>query len=302
MAVPLPVKGASLGVLYVDSTLQAKEFTKADLQVFRTLGGLVALALENGRLLEERVEKERMSRDIAMARTIQQGLFPKDLRMPEGFEAAGEARPAEETSGDYYDVVPCAGDRVALVMGDVTGHGLPSALMMASTRATLHALLAASAEPLPVVQALNGFLHRDLPPHSFVSLFLGMLDPATRAFTWANAGHNPPLWIRPSGEIVELEGTGPVLGILPDVTYRAAGPVTLAPRDVVVLYTDGVTEGRDAAGDVYGEERFRESLRRRTARAGSAQEILDGLLADLSAFTGTRPPDDDVTCLVLRAR
>jgi serine phosphatase RsbU (regulator of sigma subunit) len=301
MAVPLPVKGASLGVLYVDSTLQAREFTKTDLQVFRTLGGLIALALENGRLLEERVEKERMSRDIAMARTIQEGLFPKDLAMPAGFDVAAEARPAEETSGDYYDLVRCGAGRVAVVMGDVTGHGLAPALMMASTRAMLHALLDACSEPLPVIRSLNGFLHRDLPSHAFVSLFLGLLDPATREFRWANAGHNPPLWIRASGEVRELEGTGPVLGILPDVPYREAGPITLGAHDVVVLYTDGVTEARDDAGAVYGEERFLASLRRRCGQGRSAKAILDGILADLTAFTGTRPRDDDVTCLVLLA-
>ena len=105
MAVPLPVKGRSLGVLYVDSTLQAKEFTQGDFSLFRTLGGLIALAVENGRLVEERLEKERLARELAVAREIQSGLFPKDLPTMPGFQLAGEGRPCVETSGDYYDVM-----------------------------------------------------------------------------------------------------------------------------------------------------------------------------------------------------
>jgi sigma-B regulation protein RsbU (phosphoserine phosphatase) len=309
MAVPLTVKGKSLGVLYVDSTVQAKEFTQADFTVFRALGGVAALAVENGRLLAERVVRERMSRDLATAREIQQSLQPREIAAPEAFDIAAEARPCEETSGDYFDVVRLPGDggaggagRVALVMGDVSGHGLGPALMMASTRAMLHVLLSTLSDPSSVVGALNDFLERDMPRHSFVSLFLGILDPATRRLTWVNAGHNPPLHVRQDGTMTELTRTGLVLGVLPRVAYGVGGPVELGSGDAVVLYTDGVTEAKSPAGEMYGEDRFTASLRDAARGTAGARPLLDRLLGDLAAFTQGRAAEDDVTCLVLRTR
>jgi serine phosphatase RsbU (regulator of sigma subunit) len=302
MAVPLPVQGRSLGVLYVDSTINARDFGEADLVLFRMLGGLIALAVENGRLVAERVVKERMARELTVAREIQAGLFPKVLPALTGFEIAAEGRPCEETSGDYYDVIPLPDGRVVVVVGDVSGHGLGPALWMTSTRAFLHALVRAVAAPAEMMGALNEFLERDLPDASFVSLFVGLLDPGSRTLHFVNAGHPPGLLRRAGGALEELSTTGRVLGMFRDAAYRVGGPVELRAGDALVLYTDGITEARRPDGEMYGEERFVASLSARCRATRGAGDLLRGMLDDLAAWTSTRAPTDDITCLVLRAR
>lgn len=301
MAVPLPVKGENLGVLYVDSTVQAKEFTKADFAVFNALGAMVAVALQNAQLLAERAEKERMARDLDVARSIQQSLFPKDIENPPGFQIAALGRSCEEVSGDYYDVIPLSGGRIALVVGDVSGHGLGPSIFMAQTRALIHSLLHTHPGPRQVMESLNAFLERDMPIHSFMTLFLGVLDPAMRTLTYVSAGHNPPLVVRASGNgIEELEATGPLLGVVNAATYEVGETTPLAPGDVVLLYTDGIFEAHNPQDEIYGEDRLRDSLAQHAAHGGGAQEVMDGVLADLFAFCEGRPHDDDVTSLVVR--
>ena len=301
MATPLTAKDNRIGVLYVDSTVQAKEFTKADLAVFKALGGMAAIAIENGRLLEERAAKERMARDLAVAREIQQGLFPKDIPSPEGFDLAAVGRPCDETSGDYYDVIPLDGGRLALVVGDVSGHGLGAALFMTQARALIHALLRADPDLGRVVSGLNDFLERDMPASAFLTLFVGVLDPATRTLTYVNAGHNAPVHIRGADGAVEAyPATGPLLGVIPDTDYIVEGPIELAAGDVLMAYTDGLFEAHDPQDEMYGEPRFRESLAAHVAKGVSSEAILDGVLEDLFAFVDGRPLDDDVTALVVR--
>ncbi len=300
MAVPLQAKGSVVGVLYVDSTVRVREFSAADFRVFQALGGVVGLAVENARLLAEKAEQERLKRELAVARDIQQQLLPTDLPSPPGLDIAALGRPCEETSGDYYDVVPMSEGRLALVVGDVSGHGLGPALLMASTRALLRASLQRNAPPSDVLAWMNDYLYRDTPDGTFVSLFLGVLDPRDASVRFASAGHNPPLLLRRDGQIEELERTGPVLGVVEGVPFDMADAVTLAPGDVLLGYTDGAFEAQRADGSMYGEERFRDSLRRHVAAGGNARTIVDNLFADLEAFLGDTPMQDDVTLLLVR--
>ena len=300
MATPLLVSERPLGVLYVDSKVQAKEFSEADFRVFRALGGLIATSVHNGRLIEAQQEKERMERQLELAHDVQQRLLPADIQAPAGFDMAGVGKSADETSGDYYDVIARPDGRLALVIGDVSGHGVGPAFFMASARALLHALMESDTDPVTCLQKLNAFLCRDMPDVSFMSLFLALLDPGARTLRYASAGHNPPLLRRGSGVMEELEGTGPFLAVLEDATYRLSGAVSLEEGDVLVLYTDGIHEARDEDGEMYGEERLAASLDRHAAGGKDAEGILGGLVDDLDHFRGARRLDDDVTCLVVQ--
>lgn len=302
MAAPLPTKdGGNLGVLYVDSTVQTKEFNKADFQVFKAIGGLVAVAVENAWLREQEKEKERMARDLAVARDIQHSLLPKQLPELERFDLAAVGRPCEETSGDYYDCIRLPSGQVALVVGDVSGHGLGSALYMVSTRALLHSLLRTHPGPLQVIESLNAFLERDMPDSAFMSMFLGILDPDTGRLQYVSAGHNPPLLLRQNGTVELLGKTGPVLSILAPAPYTLSDPIQLDSGDSLVLYTDGFFEAHDEANEIYGEDRFGDSARRHAEATPEAEGMLQGMLADLMTFVGSRPLDDDVTALVVRS-
>lgn len=306
MAVPLPVKDKNLGVLYVDSTYQAKEFTKSDFAVLRSLGGIIALAVEGNDLAQAEAAKRRLEEQLALARSIQQGLLPKDVAAPPGFDLAAEGRACEATSGDYYDAIPLADGRLALVVGDVSGHGLGQALIMASTRAQVHALMRLQPSLEDVMRALNGFLARDLPRGQFMSLFLALLDPVAGTLSYVSAGHNAPLWVHADGRLSELARTGPVLGVVEDAPFGVTGPLALAPGDALVLYTDGIYEAHalpgepGGEGELWGEERFQQSVQAHVRRTTRAHDVLEGVLADLTAFVRGRPFEDDVTCLVLR--
>ena len=302
MATPLSAKSERIGVLYVDSTVQAKEFSRGDFAVFSALGGMGAIAIENGRLLEERAARERMARELAVAREIQQGLFPTNIESPSGFDIAAEGQACEETSGDYYDAIPLGDGRMALVVGDVSGHGLGAALFMTQTRALLHSFLRSDLDLQGVIRNLNAFLERDMPLNAFMTLFLGVLDPEARTLQYVNAGHNPPLHIRSGGAVDTWPRTGPLLGVIDEAAFALSDPVPLESGDVVMLYTDGIFEAHSAACAMYGETRFRDSLVAHAKAESGARGILDGVLQDLAQFCVGRPLDDDVTSLVLRVR
>ena len=191
MATPLIVKGERIGVLYVDSTVHTKEFTHADFDLFRTLGDIIAMAVLFARKSAEAAEKVRIEQQIALAGAVQGRLLPKDPAPPPGYDLAGRGRPCEEMSGDYYDVIPLEDGRVALVVGDVSGHGIGPALYMSSTRALIRGLMGEGRDALAVVGGLNRFLAQDMEDSDFMSLFLGVLDPTSRQLAYASAGHNP---------------------------------------------------------------------------------------------------------------
>jgi sigma-B regulation protein RsbU (phosphoserine phosphatase) len=172
---------------------------------------------------------------------------------------------------------------------------------MAMTRALVHLLLEQSTDPAACLTRVNRFLQRDMPLGSFMSLFLGVIDPGTREFVYASAGHNPPILWRPGGRIEEFDRTGPILGAMPDARFRCSEPCSLEPGDVLLLYTDGLTESKDVAGEMYDEERLRDSLDRHAASGRTASGVLDGLLADLDRFRRGQPLEDDITALVVRA-
>jgi sigma-B regulation protein RsbU (phosphoserine phosphatase) len=268
--------------------------------VFQALGGLIGLAVETARLVAQKQEQERLKRELLVAQQIQQRLLPSDLPQPEGYDLAGMNWPCDETSGDYYDVIPYGDGRLALVIGDVSGHGLGPALIMATTRALLRSSLISNPEPLAAICGMNTYLERDIPDNAFMSFFLASLDPESGNLEYVSAGHNPPLLRDAAGEVSELARTGPVLGVIADANYGLAQAGTLSPGSVLMLYTDGIYEAHDAAGEMYGEVRLRASFDAYAARSGSAADVLDGVLADLTAFVGDHPLDDDVTCLVVR--
>ncbi len=292
IAAPLPGRGRPVGVLYVDSQRTATGFTEGDRAVFEALAGLVATAIEQTRLAHTQ-------RELDVARRIQRRMAPRGVPAPTEFDVAFEGMSAVETSGDYHDVIPLADGRLALVVGDVSGHGLGAALYMTSARAALHTLLRSHDDPLELLGDLNAYLCGDMEPSDFMTLFLGIVDPRARSLWWASAGHVSLHWRLGTG-ITELPGTGPALGTDPDATYRRGGPVDLLPGDAVVLCTDGIYEARGPSDEMYGEERLHASLAAHAARDPRARPVLDGALSDLGAFLAGRRPEDDVTLVVLR--
>jgi sigma-B regulation protein RsbU (phosphoserine phosphatase) len=297
LAVPVGLGPRTEGVLAVGERLSGAPFSEEDGDFAQTLGRQASAALETVRLHRIAVEKQRRDREMQIAREIQRSLFPRDWPAIEGFEVAAESRSCFEVGGDNYDVIPLAGGRVALAIGDVSGKGTPASILMASVHASLRAL-AGSAPPEVLMARLNRFLYDNTEANRYVTLFYAELDPARRTLGYVNAGHVPPFWIRGDGGRSRLEEGGPVLGMLGDAPF-ARGEVAIGPGDLVAMVTDGATEAVSAADEEFGDERVAGALAE--AKDRSAAEILSGLLATVEDWAGAAGCSDDLTALLLKA-
>lgn len=259
---------------------------------------------EGGRQVRLQAElnarQERWRQDMEIARQVQINLFPRETREVGNLEYAGRCVQAGEVGGDYYDFPDVGPERLAAAIADVSGKGIPAALLMANLQATLRSQCLLGASHLPgLLRAVNRLFQESTEPHHFATLFFCCYQPATRALRYVNCGHNPPLLLQASGAVRRLEATASVLGLLP-FWECADAEATLAPGDLLVMYSDGVTEAGRDGGEEFGEARLVEAMRR--ARGLPVQEIPDGILCAVREWLGGAPQEDDLTVVALRGR
>jgi sigma-B regulation protein RsbU (phosphoserine phosphatase) len=298
LAVPLSAGARVEGVLAIGERASGMPFSEGDREIAQTLARQALAALENARLQRVREEKQRQDRELQIAREIQMSLFPP--RPPElsGFEVAAESRPCYEVGGDSYDWIPLGGERLALVIADVSGKGTPASLLMASVHAFVHAL-AGTAAPAQVIERLNRFLLARTQTSRFVTLFYAELDAAKRRLAYVNAGHVPPYRVARDGTLRRLSEGGPALGLLAEASYDV-GEVSLEPGDLVALVTDGVTEAMSPDDREFDDDRVCEALRRLSK--ASASDVLQGLVAAVDEWAGGGGFSDDLTAMILKVR
>lgn len=251
-------------------------------------------------------ERERNRRELLehaeqfrVAREIQQHLFPKAAPHLPGFDIAGAAFPAAAAGGDYFDFIPMANNGLGLVVGDVTGHGIGPALLMAETRAYVRIAALNRADAGDVLTRTNVALAEDIGDERFVTLFLGRLDAAQRKLTYVSAGHPPGYLLAPDGSVrMELRRTGVPLGMRPNTEYRNAPPIELQSGEIALLLTDGIEEALSAREEMFGTDRMLDVLR--ANRDQPAARIVDALYLAVRAFCHGAEQTDDVTCIVLK--
>ena len=297
LAVPLGVGDRIFGMIYADSPLATSRFTEDHLKVLTTLGSVAAIRVENTRLLEEHLEQERFERELQLAREIQQRFQPSAPPAVPGYELQGISFPSYQIGGDYYDFILCSDDRLVVALGDVSGKGTSAALLMSSLHAAVHAQVASCRPIAETVGAVNRYLADNTPGNRFVTLFYAELDPLTGSLSFINAGHNPPIIAHEGGTLEQLAAGGLPLGIVPDFDYRE-GRTLLRPGDVLVAYSDGVTESQNPAGEEFGTVRLQEVVARNLGR--SAAGIRDKIEAALSSFAQGTPAGDDVTLVIVK--
>jgi sigma-B regulation protein RsbU (phosphoserine phosphatase) len=252
---------------------------------------------------ERQTAQERLERDVEIAEEVQTRLFPRrDPEIP-GLDCHGTCRPARGVAGDYYDFLTLGSGLTGIAVGDVAGKGLPAALLMASLQGSLRSLAPLSkdgpAGATRLVGELNSQLHALTESNRFATFFWATYDERERALTWVNAGHNAPMLLRGSGDIERLPASGPPLGALPRAAYRPATTV-LAAGDLLVVFTDGVIEAVDAAGQEFGDARLERLLRDHGSE--TVGELCDRIVAAVRAFEDGAPQNDDITLVVARAR
>ena len=265
--------------------------------------GQTALAQEVARLTSaigrEMAQRERLNRELEIAREVQEHLFPQRLPPVLGLDYFGQCRPAREVGGDYYDFLELAEGRLGIAIGDVSGKGVGAALMMASLEASLRALAPVVGDLAELMERVNNLVHQASTAERYATLFYAQYDPASRELSYVNAGHNPPVVLRSGGEslgVFRLKTGGPVIGLLPNC-YQS-DVFRHEPGDLLVLFTDGVSESMNARLEEWGEERLVELAK--ACHGIPVLEVTRQILRAAEAFAGGAPQHDDMTLVVLR--
>ena len=287
---------ATIGVLQLLNK-KAGAFTPADAKLLRAISDHVAIALENAQLHRELIHKQRMERDLALARNIQLGLLPDRPPQIEGFDIAVSHKPCLEAGGDYYDFIALAADTTLAVVADVEGKGVGSAMVMANLQATLHALLAHLHSLERLVESLNDMILTDTRGQKYMTMFVALLDQTHHAIHYVNAGHVPPAVVRASGGVDYLTEGGMVVGLFPSVRFER-GHVKLHHGDIVVACTDGITEAADKNDEEFGRERLSELVAKH--RELPAEEIVQNVLQEVDQFSRGGTHEDDRVILVIK--
>ncbi|MBD3370882.1 SpoIIE family protein phosphatase [Candidatus Fermentibacteria bacterium] len=296
MAGRLSTGGESMGIL-MGASRKKFSFMEEQRALFASFCRQVTAALENARLVEASIERERYREELNLARRIQQSLLPSELPEIEGFDMYAASVSSNQVGGDYYDVIPLSDGRYAITVADVAGKGAGGALLMSALQATLSTLLAEGTEIDELVARLNRHLESRMPADKFVTCFLAFLDPKSRRMSYCNAGHNPPILVEPGGEYLELKNGGLVIGVMRDVAYRTGG-IVLSPGSKLVLYTDGITETVEEDGEQeFGRDRLRGVVRNHIELG--ATELAERIFELVDSFRGGDPQRDDMTLLVL---
>jgi len=272
-------------------------FTAEDESFIAALSVHAAIAIENARLHEREKTLERMQEEMRLAARIQADLLPAAPPAVPGYAVAGTSRPARAVGGDTYDFIPLEGGRWAFCLADASGKGLPASLMMASVQATVRAITRTAASPAACINRVNDLLCSSTGDEKFITMFYCTLDPALHRLAYTNAGHEHPFLLHRDGGVRRLSDGGTVLGFIEGFPYTE-GEHPLAPGDLMVVFSDGITEAMNGRSEQFGEERVGEVLRRNAGRPPA--EVVAALLDAATAHAGGTPQSDDMTVIAVR--
>lgn len=296
---PLILKGRMIGILICFNKKTEGGFTEEDQRLLSIIAGQSAQVIENARLYEEEQNLIRMQQEVKLAQEIQLGLLPKEAPVIEGYDIAGVSHPAKVVGGDYFDYIALDQKRIAVCVGDISGKGLPAALLMSNLQATIRGQALVNPSPSACLQKTNMLLHQCTHASKFATLVYGVLDAESHTFSYTNAGHNPPLLVQKGKEpiLLKLEKPGIALSLLENTSYTAED-IKFGPEDSLLIYSDGITEAMNPSFEEYGEERFIQLIKQNQNL--SAQGIMDAVIKDVRRFSDEHPQSDDMTMVVIK--
>ena len=301
LLLPISSSDRLTGIMSLGPKLSEQPYTESDIRLLHAVASQMALAVENSRLVAslaaEAAAREIANRELEIAREVQERLFPQKFPAIPGLDCAGYCRPARGVGGDYYDFLLLENGRIGVAVGDVSGKGIAAALLMASLQASLRGQAAAGVRDLSSLMGnVNKLVYEASTANRYATFFYGEFDPASKVFTFVNAGHNPPVILR-GDETLRLEADGPVVGLLPGACYGQSR-CELLPGDIFIAYTDGISEALNEQEEEWEEERFIAAARQCAAR--SAKEMIQEIFRAADAFTGSARQYDDMTLLVMK--
>jgi sigma-B regulation protein RsbU (phosphoserine phosphatase) len=302
LAVPLQTSDRVIGLIYVDSPNLIREFSREDLSLLTVMANVAAIRIDHARLSEVEEAERAMAKEMEQAAQIQKGLLPSKAPEVAGMDIAGKTSSCRAVGGDYFDYLPFPDGRVAMLVGDVAGKGMPASLLMSSLQARVQVLFEEPDELARKVGRLNKIICSNCPDNRFITFFMTVADPATGELVYTNAGHNPPVIVRaqsdsgPGFDLLDKAG-GMILGILPMSSYQESR-IAMERGDVLILFSDGVTEAANRADDEFGEERLAALVA--GMRDKPAEEIVDAIHKAVTEFTEGAPAADDITVVVAK--
>jgi sigma-B regulation protein RsbU (phosphoserine phosphatase) len=297
LSVPMLLKGKMIGLIGVFNKHLESGFTKDDQRLLSIIAAQSAHVIENARLYKEEQDLLRLQEEMRLAKDIQINLLPNVVPHVVGYDISGRSIPAKEVGGDYFDYIIKDENCCALCLGDVSGKGMPAALLMANLQATLRGQISHDVPCSSCIARSNSLLYQSTDPKKFATLFYGILDQAKHELCYCNAGHDNPILFTPGKEIQRLGVGGIVLGFVPEFPFSEAR-ITLEPGSVLVLYSDGITEAMNVQEEEFGEERLMTVLGQNLAEP--TEKIMDNVLEAISQHIGRVPQMDDMTMVVIK--
>lgn len=297
MAVPLSIKNDMFGVMLIEEAENGRRFRSRRIEIINGIAQQAALAIQNDLLQQEMVVRERLETEVQLARQIQQTFIPQSLPTHPAWQMAARWRTARQVGGDFYDVIELPNGKLGLFIADVADKGMPAALFMALTRTLVRAAVNEQHSPADVLRRVNDQLLPDTLSGMFVTAVYGVLDTANGDFTFVNAGHNPPFWVKENGEIEKLTRTAVALGVMEQPSMKER-TISIAEGDTLLLYTDGLTEAFSPDGELFGDSRLMDALQ--AMKTDTADEVLIIVEHRLNEFIESVPLGDDLTMLAVR--
>jgi len=297
MAVPLSIKNDMFGVMLIEEAENGRRFRSRRIEIISGIAQQAALAIQNDLLQQEMVVRERLETEVQLARSIQQTFIPQSLPVHKAWQFAARWRTARQVGGDFYDVIGLPNGNFGLFIADVADKGMPAALFMALTRTLVRAAVNEMNSPAEVLRRVNDQLLPDTQQGMFVTAVYGVLDTTLGTFTYVNAGHNPPFWVKGNGSIEKLTRTAVALGVL-EQPFMEERTVSLEVGDNLLLYTDGLTEAFSPDGNLFGDSRLMDALI--SIQKHTADEVLVLVEHRLNEFIETVPLGDDLTMLSVK--
>jgi sigma-B regulation protein RsbU (phosphoserine phosphatase) len=300
LLIPLLGRTELLGFFRLGPRLSEAPYSTSEVELLQSVASQTSFAIENISLTEkivaETAEREVMRRELAIARDVQQRLFPQEQPAIPGMVYSAACRPAREVGGDYYDYFRLDGNVFGIGIGDVSGKGIPASLLMASLQASLRGQTMREAVPINcLMENVNRLIWTTSPENKYATFFYAQYDPDRRSLTYSNAGHNAPFWIRRNGEIVRLNAGGAPVGLFEEAKYTCER-IDMSVGDLLVLYTDGVSEAMNSKDEEWGEDRMAELLL--TLANREPKQILFEIFSGADVFAAGAPQHDDMTAMV----
>jgi len=299
LIVPMQIKNDIKGLVLLGQTLKKGGYTNSDIEFIYSAASLAVISLENSRLFEEYLQKQKMEKDLEVARSIQQKLIPSKFPKFNNFEISAVNIPARQVGGDYFDILKLDDDRTLIVIADVSGKGIQAALLMANIQAFIKTLSKLDYKLGEATNMLNNLVTENTTNGSFITLFWGIFNDKTLEFEYVNAGHNPPYRYR-NGEITRMKKGGMILGVMETIIPYESEKIYLQPNDTLLFFTDGITEAMNINNEEFGEEKLINILTKNADM--NVLEMKNEILRELKVFTEDAEQSDDITLMVLKSK